>query len=146
MLRRGWLLSVILIMPVWAAGAVLLWRYKNEEARWRDLTARVPAEMVNDRIKAADSREWWDGVTDGNFQRGRVELQNHDAWYYAFASHHLVGGPDSYTVFRGKTGVIRFKGEAFCCEVDFGERKQPADTEAFIALLRHSGDEVEVLK
>jgi hypothetical protein len=146
MLKRGRLLSLILIPPLWAAGAVLLWSYRKEEARWRDLTARVPADITIERVGETGMRGWWADVIDNDCQIGRVDLQNHDVWYYAFASHHLVEGSDSYTVFRGKTGMIRLKGQAFCCEVDFGHRKRPADSDAFIALLRQSGDEVDIMK
>ncbi len=146
MLKRGRLLSLILTLLLWAAGALLLWDYRKEEARWRDLTARVPTDANIDRVGETGMRGWWADVIDNDCQIGRVDLQNHDVWYYAFVSHHLVEGSDSYTVFRGKTGVIRLKGQVFCCEVDFGNRKQPADSDAFIALLRKSGDEVDVLK
>lgn len=146
MLKRGRLLSLILILPVCAGGAVLLWSHRKEEARWRDLTARVPTDANIERVDEARVRGWWADVIDDDYQIGRVDLQNHDVWYYAFASHHLVEGSDSYTVFRGKTGVIRFKGRVFCCEIDFGERIQPADSEAFVGLLRQSGDEVDVLR
>ncbi len=133
------LLSLVTVLTVLAVGAALAWHHAIEVARWRDLAAHLPTATQAVRPDYSHTHKWWFGVNDDKYQVGQVELGNRDVWQFAFASHHQLDGPDSYTVFRGKTGTVRFKGPAFCCEVDFGDRKQPADAEAFITLLRQSG-------
>ena len=99
-----------------------------------------------ERINPIAQTEWLFGSATGKYEVGQVVLRDGEVWCFAFASHHVVAGPDSYTVFQGRHGTIRVKGDRFCCEVEFGDHRQPADTDEFIALMWSQGDVVEVLR
>jgi hypothetical protein len=140
-------LALAVAIPALALGAVWWRHHAAEQAIWRDVTSLVPAAPLSaSSTNTLTKTDWLFGSSTGTYEVGQVVLRDGEVWRFAFASHHVVSGPDSYTVFRSPRGTIRARGDAFCCEVEFGDHKQPADTQEFIALLRSRGNEVEMLR
>jgi len=147
MRKLAMLLSLALGLPALAEGTLWLRYQANEAARWRVIAAQVPPTPLkpsNTNLSPNDS--WLVGLSTGKYQVGHVACSDGQVCRFAFASHHLFTGPDSYTVFKGDQGTIRVKGGGFCCEVEFDNQKQPADTQALVVLLRRRGDDVAILK
>jgi len=130
-----------------AVGAVWWRHHAAEQSMWRVVTSQVPAVPLSTSSSNTIAKtDWLFGSSTGMYEVGQVVLRDGEVWRFAFASHHVVSGPDGYTVFRGPRGTIRARGDAFCCEIEFGDHKQPADTQELIALLRNRGDEVDMLR
>jgi len=143
MKRKFVILALAIGLPALVVTGTWLRQREREEGRWRDITAHVPSAPL-----LPSTKDDWiaTGSSTGTYQAGQVTLGDGDVWRFAFASHHLFAGPDSYTVFKNHRDTIRVRGGGFCCEVEFYNQKQPADAAAFVALLRRRGDEVEILK
>ena len=138
---------IAIALPALAVWAVWFWHHAREEKRWKDIVAQLPSTQVSlSHTNTLPNNQWLFGFSTNNYEVGYVVLGDGVVWKFAFASHHLFNGPDSYTVFKSHRDTIRFKGAYFCCEVEFGEQKQPADTQEFVSLLRTFGDDVEILK
>jgi hypothetical protein len=122
------------------------WHRARMEASWCAIAAQVPATPLSaTNASALPSNGWLFGFATGDCEVGHVVLGDGEVWRFAFASHHKFTGPDSYTVFRSHESTVRVRGGGFCCEVEFGDQKQPANTQEFIALLRSRGDDLEIL-
>jgi hypothetical protein len=138
---------IAIALPALAVWAVWFWHYAREERRWKDIGAQVPSTQLSlSNTSALPNNGWLFGFCTNEYEVGHVVLRDGEVWRFAFASHHLFNGPDSYTVFESHRDTIRFKGAYFCCEVEFGDLKQPADTPEFVSLLRSFGDDVEILR
>lgn len=138
-------------LAAFVIGGLVLRSRAEKAGVWRmleSLTAALPATPA-----AADRVEGIDIVTSPlspeGYQAGHVLLPNGESWRFAFRSHHLMGGDDSYSVFAGPPGTFRLRGPYFCCEVQFEEGKSggeghlPKDSPALFALLRDTHRSME---
>jgi len=126
---------------VWA---VVIQRTRAAEAEtWQDLARSVPAQPFTPieseiTIGSVSARR----TPEGN-EVGSVRLDNGDTWRFAFRSHHLIGGPDSFSVFAGPDGTFRVRGGYFCCEVQLPKEAVSKDSTEFIAFLRRVHESFE---
>jgi hypothetical protein len=114
-----------------------------EAAAWRDLLHAVPTQPLTPAESFIN-----DGPLSANFtpernEVGSVRLANGDNWRFAFRSHHLLNGPDSFSVFTGPPGTFRVRGGYFCCEVQIPSDTFPKDSAEFLAFLRRVHPSVE---
>ena len=135
---------IILTLLVAAAGAIFIGPRLYEAAVWRQLSQRLPAEALS----PAEAEITADAVSarltpDGVDEVGHVRLANGDIWRFAFRSHHLLHGSDSYSVFAGPSGIYRVRGDYFCCEVLFPNATMPKDSAEFLTFLRRFHHSVE---
>ena len=142
--RKAVLSTVVFgIVAVAMWGAIVFREFAHERKTWRDLESQLQVPVPPKEDYPGD---WWHNDLD-NGTIGRIELGDGEVLRFAFASHHVVGGPDSYTVFEGRREIIRSKGSgAFCCEVEFYNDQQPVDRAAFVSLLRSHGERVSVAR
>lgn len=80
-------------------------------------------------------------MSDHDNDIGHVGFADGETWRYAFISHHMMPGTDSFSIFEGPGETWRLKGSYFCCEV-FPSEKQPRNAEEFRAMLKKTGDVV----
>jgi len=139
-------LAIGIAVPALTAVGVW-WHPAIQEAKWSAIAAQVPLTPLSvTHTSALPSNGWLFGFATNDYEIGHVVLRDGEVWRFAFASHHLFTGPDSYTVFESRRGTIRVRGGGFCCEVEFDDQAQPAETEEFVALLRRRGDDVRFLR
>lgn len=143
-MKRTFAILGFLAVAVLIVAAVFVLRSRAAEAAvWRELSASVPAQaltpsetqIINDAVSAR--------VTPEHNEVGHVKLANGDTWRFAFRSHHLLDGPESFSVFTGPLGTFRVRGAYFCCEVQFSGTSTPKDSTHFLAFLRSAHDSVE---
>ena len=104
---------------------------------WRDLSALVPAAPITpSEAETTDGSLMAKFTADHKSELGSIHLANGDIWRFAFRSHHLIGGPDSYSVFAGPSGTFRVRGDYFCCEVQVPPEATSKDSSEFLAFLR----------
>ena len=113
---------------------------------WRDLTLIVPGSPL-----AATAVTITNGIvsarlSDGHDEVGHLQLPSGDVWRFAFRSHHLIGGPESYTVLVGPLGSYRIRGDYFCCEVQFPRDATPKTSDELLSLLRTVNTSVERIR
>ena len=138
---------IILTLLLAAVGAFFISPRIHEAALWRQLSQRVPTQALS----PAEAEITADAVSarltpDGIDEVGHVRLGNGDIWRFAFRSHHLLGGSDSYSVFAGPAGIYRVRGDYFCCEVQFPSTTMPKDSAEFLTFLRRFHNSVERVK
>jgi len=130
------ILGFLALAAVIVAGVVVYRTRAAEAAVWRDLSRVVPAQPL-----APAEAQFTDGplfakLAPDNNEIGSIRLNNGDTWRFAFRSHHLIGGPDSFSVFAGPSGTFRVRGDYFCCEVQFPRDTAFKDSAEFVAFLR----------
>jgi hypothetical protein len=114
-----------------------------EAAVWRDLSRSVPAQPLTPAESKNTDGPLSARLAPDDSEVGSIRLANGDIWRFAFRSHHLIGGPDSFSVFAGPSGTFRVRGDYFCCEVQFPEDALAKDSSEFIAFLRRVHPSVE---
>lgn len=107
-----------------------------EAAVWRDLLHLVPDQALTLAESHINDGPLSANLTPDQNQIGSIRLANGDTWRFAFRSHHLLGGPNSFSVFAGPSGTFRVRGDYFCCEVDIPGDAVPKDSTEFVAFLR----------
>ena len=117
-----------------------------ESAVWRDLLQAIPAQPLTPAESQITDGPLSARLTPDNNEAGSVRIANGDTWRFAFRSHHLVGGPDSFSVFAGPSGTFRVRGDYFCCEVQIPDDALSKDSAAFVAFLRRVHPSVEPAK
>lgn len=128
-------------------GAVFLQRNRTAESEiWRDLARCVPAQPLTPTESKVSDGPLSARFTPQNNEVGSIRLANGDIWCFAFRSHHLVGGPDSFSVFTGPTGTFRVRGDYFCCEVQLPGEADTKSSSDFISFLRRVHSSVEPIQ
>lgn len=113
---------------------------------WRELSLLVPAQALTPSEAQITNDAVFAKVTPEHNEVGHVQLANGDIWRFAFRSHHLLDGPDSFSIFTGPLGTFRVRGAYFCCEVQFPSTPTPKDSTEFLAFLRSVHTSVEPAK
>jgi hypothetical protein len=142
---KFFILAVVAIIMIAIATFVLRGR-SNETAVWQELFQHLPARPLTPAEIQITDEAVSARMTPENDEVGHIQLANGDIWRFAFRSHHLVGGPDSFSVFAGPPGVFRVRGDYFCCEVQLPNGPPPKDSAEFLAFLRHVHNSVEHVK
>ena len=138
----GLLAVAAVITPV-----AIIWRTRAAEAAvWRDLLHSVPAQPLTPAEVQITDGPLSARITPDNNEAGSIRLANGDTWRFAFRSHHVVGGPDSFSVFAGPSGTFRVRGDYFCCEVQIPDEALSKDSAAFVAFLHRVHPSVEPVK
>lgn len=137
--------STLIIFGLAAAAVVgfLIHASTAEAALWRKLSLRVPTQALSPTEAQIKNDGVSSKLTPERDEIGHVQLGNGDIWRFAFRSHHLLGGPDSFSVFSGPPGTFRVRGDYFCCEVQFPGTPIPKDSSEFLAFLRSVHKSVE---
>jgi hypothetical protein len=137
------ILGFLALAAVIVAAGILQRSRAAEAAAWRDLFHDVPAQPL-----APTATQITDGplsakLASNNNEIGSIRLGNGDTWRFAFRSHHLMGGPDSFSAFAGPSGTFRVRGDYFCCEVQVPPEAVSKDSKEFVAFLRRVHPSVE---
>jgi hypothetical protein len=76
----------------------------------------------------ANPKLWYyaDYKRDSIFENGIIRLHDGTIVTFAFISHHTSKDHQSYSYFKS-SGYSKFVKGWFCCEVEFGDTKQPKD-------------------
>jgi hypothetical protein len=145
--KRTFAILGLLAVAVLTVAAVFVQRTRAAEAAvWRELSQRVPAQALTSAEAQITNDALSARVTPEHDEVGHVQLPNGDTWRFAFRSHHLLDGPDSFSVFTGPLGTFRVRGAYFCCEVQFPSTPTPKDSAEFLAFLRSVHNSVEPAK
>ena len=115
-----------------------------EAAAWRELTRSVPAYPLTPTESELTDGPLSARLTPDRNEVGSIRLANGDIWRFAFRSHHLLGGPDSFSVFAGPSGTFRVRGTYFCCEVQLPAEAVSKDSAEFLTFLRRVHSSVEL--
>jgi hypothetical protein len=139
---------ILLVLGTLTVGilAYILYQRDAETKIWKSLAEQVPAKALEpqDAILTIGAITTY-RVTAEQDTTGHVRVANGDIWRFAFRSHHLLDGDDSYSVFAGPSGTFRMRGNRFCCEVEVPSNPPPRDSAEFLAYLRGAHDFFEPL-
>ena len=147
LVKRSLTILGLVVVAAVVTSAVFIQRTRAAEAAvWRDLLQSVPAKPLTLAESQITDGPLSARLTPDNNEAGSIRLANGDTWRFAFRSHHVVGGPDSFSVFAGPSGTFRVRGDYFCCEVQIPADALSKDSAAFVAFLRRVHPLVEPIQ
>lgn len=130
------ILSLLAIAGLIAVGLAQRSRLR-EAAAWQELLQLVPSQPLTPAETQITEGPISGRITpDHRSEVGHVRLASGDVWRFAFRSHHLLRGTDSFTVFSGPAGTFRVRGDYFCCELTFDDPTAAKDSTQFLSFLR----------
>ena len=125
------------------AGTLFIRRETARTEQWQSLENLVQGVPLAPPPELATEAGVCAGLGAAGEQTGHVRLANGEVWRFAFRSHHLIDGEESYSVFTGPGGSYRVRGDYFCCEVEIPDDAVPKDGAEFVAFLRSEHPLVE---
>jgi hypothetical protein len=134
--------ATAVVALLWAA-SVIARREAAREEQWQALENLVQGVPLAPPPELATEAGVCAGLGAAGEQTGHVRLANGEVWRFAFRSHHLIDGEESYSVFTGPGGSYRVRGDYFCCEVEIPDDAVPKDGAEFVAFLRSEHPLVE---